>query len=71
MATMIMSMCGGTTENSISTAAEYDDVVQNAGWNPVVSLEHVVPYEKHAAMPAELATVDAELFLKKMYGCLS
>lgn len=71
MATMLMNMCGGTVEQSISTAVEYDDEVQNAGWNPVVSLEHAVPYEKHAALPAELATVDVELFLKKMYGCLS
>jgi len=71
MGTMIMSMCGSRIEHDVSTAAEYDDEIQNAGWNPLVSLEHVVPYENHATMPAELATIDAEQFLKKMYGCFS
>lgn len=71
MATMIMNMCGGKAEQLVTITADYDDEVQNAGWNPVVSLEHAVPYEKHTAMPSELATVDAELFLKKMYGSFS
>lgn len=71
MGTMIMSMCGSKIEHEVLTASEYDEEVQNAGWNPLVSLEHVVPYEQHAAMPAELASVDVELFLKKMYGCFS
>lgn len=70
MGVMIMNMCESEAEQLAATA-EYDDEIQNAGWNPVVALEHVVPYEKQAAMPAELAAVDVELFLKKMYGCLS
>ena len=70
MGTMILNMCGGEVEH-VAATPEYDEEIQNAGWNPLISLEHVVPYEKPAAMPAELATIDAELFLKKMYGCLS
>lgn len=71
MSIMTMNMCGGKVEHAVSTTSEYDDEILNAGWNPLVSLEHVVPYEQHAAISAELATVDVELFLKKMYGCLS
>lgn len=71
MGTIIMNMCGGKIEHDVSAVAEYDDEVLSAGWNPVVSLDHLVPDEKHAAMPSELAAVDVEQFLKKMYGCLS
>jgi hypothetical protein len=70
MGTIVMNMSSGKIEHTPSPA-EYDDEVLSAGWNPVVSLEHAVPAEKQLHMPAELATVDAELFLKKMYGCLS
>jgi hypothetical protein len=70
MGTMIMNMCGGGVERNVSTTAEYDDEIQNAGWNPVVALEHVVPYEKPVSMPAELAAIDVEQFLKKMYSHL-
>lgn len=71
MGTIVMSMSSGRIEHTSSPVAEYDDEVLSAGWNPVVSLEHAVPAEKPLVMPAELAAVDVELFLKKMYGCLS
>lgn len=71
MGTIIMNMCGDKLEHDALPAVEYDDEVLSAGWNPVVSLQHLVPLEQHAAMPAELASVDTEQFLKKMYGCLS
>jgi hypothetical protein len=38
-----------------------------SGWNPVVGLTQLVPEKKHSSFPAELAEVDLELFLKKMY----
>lgn len=71
MGTIVMNMCGGEVEHMVPATAEYADEIQNAGWNPVVALQHALPYETRAAMPAELAAVDAELFLKKMYGDLS
>jgi hypothetical protein len=71
MATIIMSMCGDKAEHDITPVFEYDDEVLSSGWNPVVSLQHLFPVEKQVAMPAELAVVDAEQFLRKMYGCLS
>jgi hypothetical protein len=70
MATIIMSMCGDKAEHDVVSAVEYDDEVLSAGWNPVVSLQHLVT-EQHAAMPHELVSVDAEQFLQKMYGSLS
>lgn len=71
MGTIVMSICSGSIEHASSPVADYDDEVLSAGWNPVVSLEHAVPAEKPPVVPAELAVVDVELFLKKMYGCLS
>ena len=52
---------------------EYGEEVMYAGWNPVIALtcqqQQLVPDGKQAAMPTDLAMVDAELFLKKMYAC--
>jgi hypothetical protein len=70
MATIIMNMCGDKAEHDVVSALEYDDEVLSAGWNPVVSLQHLVT-EQHAAMPHELLNVDVEKFLQKMYGSLS
>jgi len=51
----------------------YDDEVMSAGWNPQLELatqQHVVTLmDKHAALPASLANVDADSFLQKMYAC--
>ena len=56
-----------------STENEYDEEVMCAGWNPVVALacqqQQLAPDNKQTAMPADLAMVDTELFLKKMYAC--
>ncbi len=51
---------------------EYGEEVMYAGWNPVVALacqQQLAPGNKQTAMPTDLAMVDAELFLKKMYAC--
>jgi hypothetical protein len=68
MSTIIMNMCGRKTEREVLTGSEYGDEVLSAGWNPVVALQHPAPAAKHAAMPAELVSVDVEQFLKKMYA---
>ncbi|MBI5659628.1 MAG: hypothetical protein HZC43_08785 [Nitrosomonadales bacterium] len=51
---------------------EYGDEVMFAGWNPAVALLHqqavAESADRQAAMPADLATVDAESFLRKMYA---
>jgi hypothetical protein len=39
-----------------------------SGWNPAVAMTQLVAENKHRSFPAELAEVDVELFLKRMYG---
>jgi len=55
-----------------SMEAEYDEEVMCAGWNPAVALvcqqQLLVPTDRQMTMSADLATVNAELFLKNMYA---
>lgn len=68
MSTMTMNMSQGNISHEELVTAEYDDEVMCSGWNPVVALSQLVDKDKHIAFPAELANVDIEKFLKKMYG---
>lgn len=68
MSITIMNMSQGNIERDGSLNAEYDDEVMCSGWNPALAMTQLVPESKHASFPAELATVDVENFLKKMYG---
>ncbi len=68
MGIMMMNMSQGNIEREESFTAEYDDEILSSGWNPVVGLAQLVPEDKHRSFPAELANVDLEVFLKKMYG---
>ena len=55
-----------------SMEAEYSDDILYAGWNPEVDSVcqqlQLVPTSEQLAMPEELATEVAELFLRKMYS---
>ena len=68
---VVMNMSSYEIEDD-STEAEYGEEVMYAGWNPAVALvcqqQMVAPANRHASMPAELATVDVESFLQKMYA---
>ncbi len=68
MSTMIMNMSQGNIERNESVTTEYDDEIMNSGWNPVIAMTQLVPEKKHCSFPAELADVNLEVFLKKMYG---
>jgi hypothetical protein len=68
MSTMTMNMSQGNIERDESVTAEYADEIMYSGWNPVIAMTQLVPEDKHRSFPAELATVDLELFLHKMYG---
>ena len=68
MSTMIMNMSQGNIERDQPATVEYGDEILCSGWNPVVAMTQLVPENKHRSLPAELANVDVELFLKKMYG---
>lgn len=68
MGIMIMNMCQGNVEHDKPATTEYDEEIMCSGWNPVVAMTQLVPEDKHRSFPAELAEVDLELFLNKMYG---
>lgn len=66
---IVMNMTSYEIERDVSMEAEYADEIACAGWNPSVSLacQQHVRSEKRFTMPAELAEVDVEQFLQKMY----
>lgn len=51
---------------------EYSEEVMCSGWNPAINLMcqqvMIESASNKPSMPAELAMVDAELFLQKMYA---
>ena len=50
---------------------QYGEEIMCASWNPAVALvsqqQLLAPTERQATMPADLVTVDVELFLQQMY----
>ena len=54
-----------------SMEEEYGEEVMCAGWNPAVALvcqqQIIISTNRQLAVPTDIATVDAELFLQKMY----
>ena len=76
MSIVTMSMSEYEIERSDSVAEEagqasnpqYGDEVLYAGWNPALTLQPHTETTQAAAMPRELATVDVESFLDKMYA---
>ncbi len=69
---VVMNMSSYEIERD-SMEAEYGEEVMCAGWNPAVALvcqqQMVVPTDRQMEMPADLAAVNAELFLQRMYAC--
>jgi hypothetical protein len=66
----VMNMSGYEIEREAVAIEEYDDEVMNAGWNPqlvLVGERPVAAGERHRAIPDEMANVDVESFLQKMY----
>jgi hypothetical protein len=63
----------GEMETDRSSETTYDDEVMCAGWNPdlvAVRLQEVAASGQHQEvhpMPADLAAVDVDAFLKKVY----
>ncbi len=68
---VVMSMSSYEIERD-PVETEYGEEVMYAGWNPAVALvcqqQMAIPLNVHMSMPAELATVDVESFLQKMYA---
>jgi hypothetical protein len=67
---IVMNMSGYGIEREVVAIEEYDEEVMNAGWNPQLVLASERPIaagDRHMALPDEMANVDVETFLQKMY----
>lgn len=68
---IVMNMSSYEIERD-SMENEYGEEAVRAGCNPMPALacqqQLLASYNRQAAMPADLAAVDVELFLKKMYA---
>ena len=71
MATVVMNMNSSAVEHEET----YGEEIMNAGWNPAVllAMRERLPLrpDTHAAMPADLAAMDLEQFVRRMYVYLS
>lgn len=70
--TIVMNMSDYGIERD-ALESEYGEEIMNTGWNPEVEsvreqLQLVVPTSEQTTIPDDLATVAAELFLRKMYS---
>ena len=65
-----MCMSGYEIEREVVALEEYGDEVMCAEWNPQLVLVSELPLaqaDRHVPLPAELANVDVDDFLEKMY----
>ena len=70
MSTLVMEMDGSDIEHAAPAIEEYGDEVMCAGWNPQLTLAGDAPVaqmNKHVNLTTDLASVDVDVFLKKMY----
>jgi len=68
---IVMNMSSYEIEHEESMESEYGEEIMRAGWNPAVALacQQTVSAAQRLQIPPDLATVDVELFLKKIYAC--
>jgi len=64
MGTISMDMSSYEIERGVSG---YGDEVLCAGWIPSLACHQ--PHSEETSLPADLARVDADAFLRKMYRC--
>lgn len=70
MSTIVMDMNGSDIEHAAPMVEEYGDEVMCAGWNPQltqVSEAPVAQVNQHVNLHADVASIDVDAFLKKMY----
>ena len=69
--TTVMSMSDYEIESESSDSG-YGEEIMYTGWNPEIDSVHeqlqIVPTGDHSAIPDDLATTSAALFLRKMYS---
>jgi len=65
MKTFSMDMNSYEVEHSEAIVSDYGDEVLYAGWIPSLACHQ--PHLEKTLMPAELARMDVDAFLRKMY----
>lgn len=70
MSILTLDMSSYEAEPIDSTAKEYDDEVLYSGWVPTLALQQSQSqgFENQASIAENLANVDIEVFLRKMYA---
>lgn len=71
---IVMNMSSYEVERDVSMGTEYGDENECTGYYPAIPsayMEQTSVTERRPEMPAELAEVDVEQFLQKMYTWLS
>ena len=70
MNTIVMNIDGCNIEHEAPVDEEYGEEVMCAGWNPQLTLaaeSPVAQIKRHVNLPADMAYMDVDTFLKKMY----
>ena len=70
MNTLVIDMNECNAEQEVPAVEEYGDEVMCAGWNPQLALVGDSPdaqLNKHVNLLADIAGMDVDVFLKKMY----
>jgi hypothetical protein len=70
MDTIVMNIDGCNIEHETPVGEEYGEEVLCAGWNPQLALaaeSPVAQINRHVNLPADLANMDVDTFLKTMY----
>jgi hypothetical protein len=70
MDTIVMNIHECDIEHEAPMDEEYGDEVLCAGWNPQLTQAAATPeagLNRHVKLPADLAYVDIDTFLKRMY----
>jgi hypothetical protein len=68
MSILAMDMSGSEANETDRTASQYDEEVLCAGWVPDLALQQALCTEQQAAIPEDLVTASADIFLDKMYS---
>ena len=67
MGTLSMDMSSYEIERDEAMASGYGDEVLCAGWIPSLACHQ--PHTEKTALPVDMARVDVDAYLRKMYAC--
>jgi hypothetical protein len=68
MSVLTMDMSSYEFQKDDASTKEYDEEVLCSGWIPTLALQQSLPpdWENKSAIPEDMVSVDAEIFLQKM-----